>query len=84
MRLVITRQAEKDLAGLDKRVRIRIRAALDKMLTNVQSIDLKKLEGYTDLWRLRVGDWRVILRIVGKEVTVYALRIKHRKEVYKK
>lgn len=80
MRLVITRQAEKDLAGLDKRVRIRIRAALDKMITNVKAVDLKKLEGYPDLWRLRVGDWRVIMRITGKEVTVYALRIKHRKE----
>jgi len=53
------------------------------MITNVQAVDLRKLEGYTDLWRLRVGDWRVILRIAGKEVTVYALRIKHRKEVYK-
>lgn len=83
MRLVITRQAEKDLADLDVKVSMRIRATLDKMLTNVQAVDLKKLKGYPDLWRLRVGDWRVMLQISEKEVTIYPLRIKLRREAYR-
>jgi mRNA interferase RelE/StbE len=37
-----------------------------------------KLEG---LWRLRVGDWRVIYEIEGSKVIIYA--IGNRKDVYK-
>jgi mRNA-degrading endonuclease RelE of RelBE toxin-antitoxin system len=35
------------------------------------------LAGY---WKLRVGDWRVVYAIYGKEVVVFA--IKHRNRVY--
>ncbi|KKM09331.1 hypothetical protein SY88_19390 [Clostridiales bacterium PH28_bin88] len=83
MRLVITEKAEKDLAGLDRRTSQRIRDAFDVMITNVNMVDLKKLKGTRDRWRLRVGDYRVLLQIVGDEATVYALRVKHRKEAYK-
>lgn len=83
MRLVITKQAEKDLASLDKPTAIRIRAALDHMVVDPRAVDLKKLQGMSDIWRLRVGHWRVILRITGEEVIAYALRVKHRREAYR-
>lgn len=35
-------------------------------------------------WRYRVGDYRLICRIEDANVTVFVLRVKHRKEVYKK
>lgn len=82
MRLVITEKAEKDLARLDRRASQRVRDALDVMITNVNMVDLKKLKGTRDRWRLRVGDYRVLLQIVGDEATVYALRVKHRQEAY--
>jgi len=43
---------------------------------------LIKMHGFSDRWRLRVGNYRVLLKITGKEVTVYALRVKHRREAY--
>ena len=39
----------------------------------------RTLKGY---WKLRVGDFRVIYKIIGK--TVIILRIGHRREVYEK
>lgn len=83
MKLIITRRAEKDLASIDKPTANRIRAALDRMVINPMAVDLKKLEGMPDIWRLRVGRWRVIFRITGEEVIAYALRIKQRREVYR-
>lgn len=82
MNLVITERAEKDLAKLDKKTSQRIRNALDKMIFDPGSVDLKKLSGYDERWRLRVGEYRILLLINGKEVTVYALRVKHRREAY--
>ena len=82
MRLVITEKAEKDLADLDTATSQRIRTALKSMSNNPGNSDVKKLKGVKNLWRLRVGDFRVLLRIEGKKITVYALRVKHRREAY--
>lgn len=53
------------------------------MTVDIKTVDLKKLEGNRNLYRLRVGDWRVILKIEGEEITAYALRV-NRREAYKK
>jgi len=83
MRLEITEPAEKDLAGLDKETQRRIKTALDRLITYPQNVDLKKLHGSPERWRLRVGDWRVILRIDREQMILYVLRIRHRREVYR-
>lgn len=83
MRLEITEPAERDLADLDKKTQRRIKAALDRLLTYPQAVDLKKLQGSPERWRLRVGDWRVILRIDREQGVLYVLRIRHRREAYR-
>ena len=43
----------------------------------------KPLTGsFKGLWRYRVGDYRIIVRIVDKELEIVALRIGHRKDIY--
>ena len=83
MRLKITEQAQKDLASLDKRTQRQIRVALDRLLGYPQAVDLKKLKGSQDIWRLRVGDWRVILRLDRGQGTLYVLRIRNRRDAYR-
>ncbi|WP_071524669.1 type II toxin-antitoxin system RelE family toxin [Pelosinus fermentans] len=34
-------------------------------------------------WRLRVGDYRIILEIVKSEAIILALHIGHRREIYR-
>lgn len=41
------------------------------------------LTGHPDLWRLRIGDYRVIYTIKEAELIVLALRIAHRSGVYR-
>jgi mRNA interferase RelE/StbE len=42
----------------------------------------KKLKGYKDQWRVRVGDWRVVYIIDDPAKLVSITRIGHRREVY--
>lgn len=37
---------------------------------------------YRGLWKYRIGDCRIIYSIVEERVTVFVLRIRHRKDVY--
>lgn len=72
-----------DLPSLDARFKNRIKKAIETRLTTVphQYGDplRKTLKGY---WKLRVGDYRVIFRIMQSEVWI--LGIIHRKDVYNK
>ena len=38
----------------------------------------------TPLWRYRVGDWRIVVRIEDKVLRVLVLRIAHRREAYRR
>jgi mRNA-degrading endonuclease RelE of RelBE toxin-antitoxin system len=60
MNLQFTRQAKKDLTVFDRKDRNRIITALYKLQADPHSGDLKKLKGRSDMWRLRVGEIRVI------------------------
>ena len=70
-----------DIPPLDAKLRARIRKAIETRLTEAPHLygePLRKtLRGY---WKLRVGDYRVIFRIGGKEVRI--LGVIHRKKVY--
>ncbi|GAB6178953.1 type II toxin-antitoxin system toxin RelE3 [Desulfotomaculum defluvii] len=84
MNLILTEQAIKDLSKLEKHTQKRIADAMDRMLEEPRNADIKKLKGEINLWRLRVGDHRVIFRIEQEQITIYAMRVLHRREVYKK
>jgi len=71
-----------DIPLQDVKFRLRIKNAIESRLIAAPHLygePLRKtLRGY---WKLRVGDYRVVFKIVDKEVWV--LGIIHRKKVYK-
>jgi len=72
-----------DLPLLNARLKKRIRNAIENRLMTAPDRygePLRKtLKGY---WKLRVGDYRVVFKIKGKEIWI--LGIIHRKKVYEK
>ncbi len=43
----------------------------------------KKLAGYEDRYRLRVGDYRVIYDITDKQLIILVVGVGHRREIYR-
>ena len=79
--------AEKELKKLDRSTAKRI---IHFLQTRVATSDdprllAKPLQGhqFKNLWRFRVGDYRIIAQIVDMTVTITILRIGHRKNVYR-
>jgi mRNA interferase RelE/StbE len=70
-----------DIPLLDAKLRIRIKKAIEMRLTETPHLygePLRKtLRSY---WKLRVGDYRVVFKIAGKEVWIFG--VIHRKKVY--
>jgi len=76
----IRTKAEKDLKSIPKRDGERITKAIIALQSG-SSGDVKRLSNFTPEFRLRVGDWRVLLEINAKKITIY--RILHRREAYR-
>jgi mRNA interferase RelE/StbE len=78
--------AKKQLRKLDKSVARRI---VDFMDERVAAGDDPRLTGKTltgplgDLWRYRVGDFRILCDIQDGRLTVLVLQIGNRKEIYR-
>jgi mRNA interferase RelE/StbE len=48
-----------------------------------QDADIKKLVGYADRYRLRVGDYRVIYEIAYEQLIILIVGVGHRREAYR-
>ena len=76
------KSAEKQLSKLSKIDQLKIIESIDALRTNPASLDLKKMTGFKHLYRLRVGNYRIILQVKkSKKLTVVSY-IGHRKDVY--
>ena len=80
MEVKLTEQAKKDLKILDKQIQNKIFNILFRIQDNFYNIDLKKLQGKPDRWRIRVGNYRIIFEKEKDYISIIA--IKHRKEAY--
>lgn len=76
-------KAFKELAKLDKPIARRILKTVDALSSDPRPSGARPLVGYPDLWRIRIGDYRVIYTIKDAELVVLALRVAHRSSVYR-
>lgn len=79
-KIVIKKKAKKFIDKLPKNERLRIAKAI-QALPNGE--DIKKLKGYTDLLRLRVGDYRIIYTVNHSELVVIVVDAGKRGQIYK-
>lgn len=77
------KSAEKELERLPTQIIRRISRAIDALTENPRPAGSKKLEGQKEsLWRIRIGDYRVIYLVEDVIKIVEIRRIGHRKDVY--
>ena len=79
--IVFSDNALKQLKKLDKSVHERIVSALEKIRIRPESY-VTKLVG-DPAYKLRVGDYRVIMDIDKEKLMILIIKIGHRKHVYK-
>jgi mRNA interferase RelE/StbE len=75
-------QARKQLRKLPAAQRQRIMDKINELALNPRPEGCLKLAGEENLWRIRVGDYRVVYSIHDAELRVLVVRAAHRKDVY--
>jgi mRNA interferase RelE/StbE len=80
--LEIKPSATRELDALEDAVFARIDRRILSLAENPRPAGCKKLKGYKDTWRIRIGDWRVVYIIDDAAKLVSIARVAHRREVY--
>lgn len=75
--------AERVLRKLPASAQRRIIAAAEALADGPRPAGVTKLAGDENLWRIRVGDYRVIYEIHDDRLIVMVLAIGHRRDVYR-
>lgn len=83
-RLLIKASAAKELEAIGaKRDRQRVTAAIAALTDDPRPRGSEKLSGAKDRHRIRIGDYRVVYGIEDDVLTVWVVKVGHRREVYR-
>jgi mRNA interferase RelE/StbE len=83
-RIFLERAAEKELNKLDPDMNDRIKIALEQLKQGfLPNLDIKKLKGYKQHYRLRVGDFRILFEM-QPDYRIMIFAILPRKKAYKR
>ena len=75
--------AARDLKKLEKATQRRIFAALSQLENNPFPPGEKKLINEDNVYRIRVGDFRILYQVESGRLLILVLRVGHRREVYR-
>ena len=82
LRIYICPRAGRQIEALPKVVRDRIRAKLLELADNPRPLGCKMLEASSDIYRVRVGDYRATYCIHDDKLMILVLRVANRREIY--
>jgi mRNA interferase RelE/StbE len=82
-RVELTPAAQRDLRSLDRPVLRRVDAKIRALAEDPRPHGAEKLAGEAEIYRIRVGDYRILYQIEDALVRVLVVRVRHRREVYR-
>ena len=79
----LARRAVRSLAQWQRQEQLRIRAAIDLLAENPRAPGCVALQGEPGVFRVRVGDFRILYEVLDGLLLVQVVRLGHRREVYR-
>ena len=79
--IVWLKSAHKSFEKLSIQEQKKIHRNIDLLIEPIEN-DIKKLKGYVDLYRLRVGDYRIIFSVNKEKKHIVIAAVGHRKDIY--
>lgn len=78
------RSATKEFRKLPKEKRLRILKAVEKLVEDPSQVSSRKLVNSKNDYRIRIGEYRVIYKIYRDVLVIQIIRVRHRKDVYRR
>ncbi|WP_405906631.1 MULTISPECIES: type II toxin-antitoxin system RelE/ParE family toxin [unclassified Streptomyces] len=84
--LEFTAAARRQLRTIDQTTALRILHALSRIGDDPyrDDADVKKLSGHDDLYRLRIGTYRIAYTIDDGKLIILVVEVGHRRDIYRR
>ena len=82
-RVEFASRARRMFRNLPADVQRRLDPAIQALRQDPRPPGCKKLSGEEFLWRIRVGDYRIVYQIQDNELLVLVVKVGHRREIYR-
>ncbi len=82
-RVEVSATAEKQIRKLPREDQLRVLQAIRPLATEPTPPGSRKVRGYADVFRIRVGTYRILYRVEGRRLLIIILKIGHRREIYR-
>lgn len=81
--ITFARSARKELEALDATIVNRIFPKIESLSGNPRPHTCVKLQGSRNLWRIRIGVYRIIYSIDDDKKLIDIIAVRHRKDAYR-
>ncbi len=81
--ITFARSARKELEALDATTVNRIFPKIENLSQNPRPHKCVELQGKGNLWRIRIGVYRVIYAVDDRKKLIYIIAVRHRKDAYR-
>ncbi len=84
-RVEFTKSAKKEFDKIPTKMQDKMVEALSLLAQNPYSelLKVKKLKGAEALYRIRLGDYRIVYEIRNGQLVILVIKIGHRREIYR-
>lgn len=82
-RIEVSATAERQIRRLERRDQIRVLRAIRTLAATPRPRGCRKLRGYDDVFRIRVGTFRVLYSVEPARILVIILKVGQRKDIYR-
>ena len=81
-RIEVSATAERQIRQLQRRDQLGVLRAIRDLAAVPHPRGCRKLRGYEDVYRIRVGTFRVLYSVEAERVLIIILKVGHRKDIY--
>lgn len=81
--VTLTKRAARQFHSLDRKTQVRLRSRIDNLALEPRPPGARKLSASEDIYRVRVGNWRILYQIHDEKLIVLVIEVGHRREVYR-
>ncbi len=82
-RIHVSGMAERQLKKLPSEARDRVVRAVRALADDPVPRGSRRLTGYDDVFRVRIGPYRVLYSVAASTLTILVLKIGHRRDIYR-
>ena len=82
-RIEVSATAEKQIRKLGKKDQIAVLRGIRQLSTEPRPPNSRKMSGYDDVYRIRVGQYRVLYSVENKKLVIIILKVGRRRDVYR-